>query len=488
MKTVLHFLIMLIFTPLLVEAQVGNVTPSNVIPNGNFEMWDSTKYQQPLYYEMTNNVESIYYIGSSNVTQVASIEHGSYAVQLQTLANATDTVAAVMSNATLLNGPDPATWKGGIPCTVQPTGITGYYEYNVSDRSDSAVIAVQFKKNTVVLATYIYYLSGLHTSPANFNFTFSPALTQMPDTVLLIFLSSDLIHSKNGKAGSTLILDNVSFTGVASQPSMLNGDFEQWETLSTAPKLVDWYSDPDNVTRTTDAKSGTYAVQLTTIAGSNNGNFNIFPGYITNGNWNNNKFTGGFPCVVSNDTLVFWYKYAPANPNDLANISISFKKNGTSIGGNGTTLSAASTYTLGKLPINFGGNVSDTAMIQITSSYWLGQTWADTARSYVGAVLKIDGLAFASTLATGINDQHANATITFFPNPMKETGMFHFSSDMDLSHTEIVFYNVDGTMVKKMTVPTHWLTISKADFPTGIYFYKITQQNQPIKTGKIIVE
>ena len=489
MKTVTLSLLLLLFTSWFVRAQVVNPIPNgNFVPNGNFEKWDSIVYQQPTFYGMSSNEESYYYVGMPNVTQVPSIANGSYAVQLKTVASVSDTAGGILSNATLLNGPDPATWKGGIPCSVMPTGMSGYYEYNVSDRSDSAVVAVQFKKSGSVLATYIYYLSGLHTTSTNFNFTFTPALSQTPDSVLLIFLSSDLVHSKNGKPGSTLILDNVSFTGVSSQPTMLNGDFEQWQTLSTQPKLADWYSNPDNVARTTDAKIGSYAVELTTIASTNNGNFSLWPGYITNGNWSNSTFAGGFPCVVSNDTLVFWYKYSPANPHDLANISISFKKNGTSIGGNGTTLSAASTYTLGKLPINLGGNISDSAMIQITSSYWQGQTWADTARSYVGAVLKVDGLAFASDLRTGVTDQQLNTKISFYPNPMKESGLFQFSPDMDLNNVEITFYRVDGAMVKKLLVQNHHVVISKADFPVGIYFYKITQKNNAIKAGKIVVE
>lgn len=485
MKTVTLSLFMLFFTSWFIQAQV-----TKLIPNGNFETWDSTTYQQPTYYGMTSNEESIFYVGIPNVTQVPAISNGSYAVQLKTLASATDTSGAILSNATLLNSPDPATWKGGIPCNVQPTGISGYYEYNVSDRSDSAIVAVQFKKNGGVLATYIYYLSGLHTTPTNFNFTFSPALTQTPDSVMLIFLSSDLVHSKNGKPGSTLILDNVTFTGVATQPPMLNGDFEQWQTLSTQPKLADWFSDPSNVSRTTDAKVGSYAVKLTTIAGTHNGNFSLWPGYITNGWWDNtlNRFFGGFPCEISVDTLVFWYKYIPANSNDLANISINFRKNGVSIGGNGATLNASSTYKLYKLPINLGGMTSDTAVIQISSSFWLGQTWADTAQSYVGAVLKVDGLVFASTLSTGIIDQSSNIGISFFPNPMKEFGMFVFSPEMDLNNLEIAFYAVDGMLFKKTMVQSHQLKILKGDFPSGIYFYKIVQNKKTIKTGKIIVE
>lgn len=484
-KHLLLSLILFVFTNWVTNSQ-----PSNQIPNGDFEEWTSTSYKLPANFSWSSNLEAIYRLGSSNVGQVTSAFHGSYAVRLETIGTETDTVTGILSNASDLSGPDPAGWKGGIPCAETPTGITGYYMYNIPDNSDSAIIAVMFKKNSISIGTYIYYIGGNKTSYSPFHFTFSPALSQTPDSVLIIFVSSDVLHSERGKPGSVLILDSISFTGVTNQPSLLNGDFEQWSDFLTSPILSNWYFNYDNVTRTSDAKSGMYAVQLATRADEDNGNFRLSPGYISNGIWN--KFTqnmdGGFPCEIQKDTLVFWYKYQPANPDDKAVVNISFKKNGITIGGNGINLNAAIDYTLVKLSIDLGENVSDSAVIQISSSLWQSDTWADTAVSYVGAVLTIDGLKFLSTISTNVSYLKEKPQIHFYPNPLKGTGIFDLPPDLDLTNMQLLFYDIAGKMVKLIPVKTNRVIIHQSDFSPGVYIYKFIKKDLILDNGKIIVE
>jgi len=483
-----HLLLLLVLFGF--TTRVTNSQPSNQIPNGDFEEWTSTSYKLPTNFSWSSNLEAIYRSGSSNVGQVPSAFHGSYAVRLETIGTETDTITGFLSNASDLKGPDPAGWKGGIPCAETPTGITGYYMYNVPDNSDSAIIAVMFKKNSISIGTYIYYIGGNKTSFSPFQFTFSPALSQTPDSVLIIFVSSDVLHSERGKPGSVLVLDSISFTGVSNQPSLLNGDFEQWSDYSTSPILNSWYSNYDNVTRTSDAKSGMYAVQLTTIAEENNGNFRLSAGYISNGIWNEvtQKMDGGFPCEIQKDTLVFWYKYLPANPDDKAMVNINFKKNGITIGGNEINLNAAIDYTLVKLPIDLGELVSDSAVIQISSSLWQSDTWADTAVSYVGAVLTIDGLKFLSTISTNVSYIKEKPQIHFYPNPLKETGIFELPPDLDLANMQLLFYDIAGKMVKLIPVKTNRLIIHQNDFLPGVYIYKFIKNDFILGNGKIIVE
>ncbi|MGB9747429.1 MAG: T9SS type A sorting domain-containing protein [Bacteroidales bacterium] len=486
MKT--HLLLMMIL--LGFATWLANAQTANLIPNGDFENWTSTSYKLPSYFPWSSNLEAVFSGGNPNVKQITSAFHGSYAVRLETIVASTDTVTGILSNASDLNGPDPADWEGGIPYSEAPVGIRGYYTYNVGDNSDSAIVAVMFKKNSENIGTYIYYIGGNKTSPSLFQFNFSPTLNQTPDSVLIIFTSSDVVHSESGKPGSILTLDSISFTGVTSQPSMLNGDFEQWTDYSTNPMLDNWYSDYDKVSRTTDAVSGMYAVQLTTIAENGNGHFRLSPGYLSNGIWNEftQKMDGGFPCEIQKDTLVFWYKYMPSNPDDKAMVSINFKKNNITIGGNDINLNSSAVYTLVKLPIDLGGNISDSAIIQISSSLWQGDEWADTAESYVGAVLKIDGLSFLSTISTIVNKHNPEENIVFYPNPVKTIGVFMMPSDMNLTDLQILFYNVNGKMIKKIPVVSNQVFISKEDFIPGIYMYQVIQEKNVLKKGKIIIE
>src|ERR1044071_58471 len=84
---------------------------SQTIPNGGFENWNNNSYQSPQNYWFTSN-SSVIQVGLPiNVLQVADPQQGTYAVKLNTVSNATDTMFGY-----ILNG-DPTTLAGGIPYT-----------------------------------------------------------------------------------------------------------------------------------------------------------------------------------------------------------------------------------------------------------------------------------------------------------------------------------------------------------------------------------
>lgn len=246
----------------------------------------------------------------------------------------------------------------------------------------------------------------------------------------------------------------------------------------------------NNVLRTTDAKNGSYALELKTVAGTDqNNNFLLYSGYVEDGLWNNNTgtFTGGFPYPYSSGILTFWYKYAPADPNDSANINITLKQSDFNIGGNGMKLRAASSYTYVELPFSTNGTIADTAMINISSSFWQGQNWAQTATSYVGADLKIDDMALVVPTA-GIHSVISSNIVSFYPNPMQDKGVFTISPDTKLSGLCIRIYNLSGEVIRIVPVTSYVTTLNRAGLMSGMYFYELTQVNTPLMKGKIIVE
>ncbi len=470
-----------------------SVNAQTFVPNGGFENWTTNSYMLPTNYVTSSNIQSFISSNVENVIQTTSAYHGTYAIQLTTVAPVTpaiDTTGGFFSNATNTDTGDPTTWTGGIPYNQTPTGIRGYYTYNV-DHADSALIGVVFKKNGVSFAHYFYAVGGIHSAYTPFAFTFTPALTQTPDSIIFVATSSNLLVF-SGLPGSTVKFDSISFTGAVSQPALMNGDFESWTSYNTPPSLNNWNSGGDYkaVTQTTDAYSGTYAVELKTLAGTQNkgGAFQLNIGNLQDGQWNNTTgtFAGGFPYNLPSGVLTFYYKYAPANPKDSANINISLKKNGVNVGGAGMNLKEASSYTYVEMPFS-GNQIPDSAMISIGSSYWQGQTWADTAKSYVGAVLKIDQVAI-KTSSTGITKNSADTNITFYPNPMKETGVFTISAQIEFTGMNLRIYNVAGVAVKILPVNANTIYLNKGDLLPGIYYYEFSQDNSVLKKGKIIVE
>lgn len=207
MKTLLPLFIFLASAVFVLRAQ-------DTIPNGNFEYWSSTSYMMPDNYPVSSNQDALERKNVPNVNQTSDAYHGKYAIELTTLgpsAMGSDTVGGWFANSTASGNGDPTTWPGGIAYNQIPTGITGYYKYNVA-ADDSALIGVVFKNASgQTYAHYFYAVGGIHTDYTRFSFTFSPPLTQAPDTIILVGTSSNLLAG-NGVPGSTVKYDSISFT------------------------------------------------------------------------------------------------------------------------------------------------------------------------------------------------------------------------------------------------------------------------------------
>ncbi|HKZ64705.1 MAG TPA: hypothetical protein VJ111_00040 [Chitinophagaceae bacterium] len=444
----------------------GGMSLAQSIPNGNFEAWTSGTYEYPQYYPFNSNEEVFWKQIPFNLTKTTDAYQGTYAVQLTTNASATDTAGAYFVSP--VNGEDPSTWTGGIPYNQKPTGIRGYYKYNVAT-ADSALILATFSNGGNNIGTYIFKVGGIKTSYTLFNFTFSPALAITPDSVGFAATSSDLMVS-NGMPGSILKLDSISFTGVTSQPAQMNGSFETWLS-QTLYRPDNWYGNGWNgegLNRTTDVAAGNYAVELTTYLGDNNGVPRAQAGqistgyYVCPGDTGNCFQMGGYTFTNQIDTLVFSYKYAPSG-NDSAEVWLNFKKNGNYIYGVNKYLSASSSYQLVQIPFNIG-QAPDTVIVQAQSSLW-----KDSALTYIGSNLKIDEIHFKSQpLNTSVPVFSIDNHFSVFPNPSNgefqiQVGNGHGSASLTTGlavgkEYKIEIYNVFGELVYSLNHPiTHSL-------------------------------
>ena len=238
----------------------------NSIPNGGFETWNSSTYDYPQNYPY-NSISELLSRGSvSNLFRTSDAHSGSSAVKLTTTAES----PGYFLNKNPNKG-DPTTWTGGILYNQKPTGISGYYKYNIV--ADDGLIMVAFSKAGRNIGTYMYNIVGIQNAYKLFDFTFSPALTEIPDSVAFGAVSTTHINDNTFVIGGTLYLDDVSFTGVPSQPALFNGGFELWEQGHTPEALANWYSNSEKLdvtSRTTDSYKGKYALVLKTYIGTNN--------------------------------------------------------------------------------------------------------------------------------------------------------------------------------------------------------------------------
>ena len=480
-----------LFLLCLAYSAITTYGQTSSIPNGNFEQWTSDTFDNPQNYPIGSNTQNFFqYRLPSNVTKTTDAYHGTYAVQLTTNASATDTCPGYFLNFNPdKNHNGPSSWTGGMAYNEKPIGIRGYYKYNVAT-ADSATIAVIFSKAGVNIGTYVFPIGGIHNTYTLFNFTFTPALTITPDSVIFAAVSCKYLGgSPYGPAGSTLKIDSVSFTGVSSQPALMNGDFELWQS-QTLYSSNNWFNYGDGngsgFSRTTDAKAGLYAMELTTYLGYKNGNSvpAANAGIVSTGYSNCNggcHEVGGHPFSNQVDTLAFWYKYAPS-ANDSAQININFKKNGSFIWGKYNSLLAASTYQYVEIPFHIPGQAPDSVIIDIESSLP-----NDTLLSSVGSDLKIDEIHFKSQpLNMGIFNYKNENAINIFPNPAND------KIQVQVLGFKIQSLEICNLLGEKVYTTSNfkWKILNEIDLSTfqkGIYFVKIYGDTK-IYTKKIIIQ
>ncbi|MEA4841385.1 MAG: T9SS type A sorting domain-containing protein [Bacteroidales bacterium] len=463
-----------------VEGQGGGDEPNNdvpeVVPNGSFEEWNSNDFEYPEHFIYNNNAENAFNnTSSNNITKTQDAFHGSYAVKLLT----TQTQDGI-SFGYLLNGnpdgDDPSSWTGGIPINEKPTGIKGHFKYNV-ESGDTAMVLVSFRKSGNEIGSYFLPLSGVHNTYTPFEFTFSPALTVTPDTVILGFTSSWVL-TQTGLANSELYIDSIAFTGVSTQPAQLNGDLESWANgnMVTPKNWVIQTDEKSTFNKTDVASDGNYAIELHTYLEKKDGVFRASPGEIANGYWNDNshKWEGGMPFNSAMDTLCFSYKYVPAQPTDSAQVWLNYKMDGNNFGGDNMYLIASNQYKQIKLPLSTNNFITpDEVIIGFQSNLW-----SDTLTSHVGSVLTIDHIYFkSSTIPTPIITTEKEKGISLFPNPTN--GVFRIQAlGQDIERLDI--YNLSGQKVISIGYDQirSDTEIDLTGYPRGMYLIKISSGNK----------
>ena len=437
-------------------------TPS--LPNGNFEDWTTLNSEIPKNYVWSSNKDAFRNGRSANVQKSSDALHGNYAVKMTTNVSNGDTLPGIFVNINP-NSEDPATWKGGFAYNQKATGLRGYYKSDIASPDTGFVVAFFYKEGQNI-GQYGFYFYGKHTEYTPFSVEFFPALSVAPDTIIFGAGSSNFGNNKNMRNGSMLQLDSLSFTGVNSQPTLFNGDFETWETTSV-DKPNNWFfsggNNNDNTGgahKTSDAKAGNSALRLITFLDDRQ---------------NHLVAQGGFPFTKKVDTLAFWYKYSPVG-NTEADVQLTFKKNGNNIRNIGTNPAPSSTYKYIEIPFTLE-EFPDSVILDIQSSQW-----QDSAVSFVGTTLTIDEIHFKSQkLTTGITELTNSNALTIFPNPTQN--IINIPILFQGSIYEI--YNINRKLIELGYCNSNQIDLTKIE--SGFYFLEIST-NEKQHSFKLIKE
>ncbi|MGZ3866982.1 MAG: hypothetical protein ACXVNR_11650, partial [Bacteroidia bacterium] len=347
------------------------------IPNGGFENWTVSNYEEPTNYYSSNSENRNKGYAVSNVLKVLDPYHASKAVQMNTLLYNNDTLGAFIANGDLSNPTGQ-----GIPYAQKPTGVSGYFKSSIMP-GDTGLFIVEFKLAGAMIGVGLYKFTGTHNSYTPFYVPLS--LPATPDTFLIAATSSNLLanHFK-GIPGSMLQIDSITFLGGVTQPATLNGDFENW-TFRSGYSLNGWDLS-GAVQQTTDKNSGNYAIEIMTIQ-----NNNVYSGNATTGQSFPGTTLPRYPFSNAIDTLSFYYKYSPADPADSAQVLLNFWKNHVQTSGIGRLLPAKGSYTYVQIPFNLA-TAPDSVIVFLNSS----KNCCNLPSSYNGADLKVDDIMFKS--------------------------------------------------------------------------------------------
>ena len=460
---------------------------SQSVSNGGFENWSTTVYFENPSQFSTSNMFSYYANGTANVTKSTDAQSGNYALKMETIGIGSD----VFEGAVFIGTFEDESVSGGIPFDEKPDSLRGFAKYNVM-ADDTAYVAVLFKKWGSPIGICFAQFYGTQN-----NYTAFSAPVQWlvplisPDTIAIAMLSSTIFSDP--VPGSTITVDNISFVG-ASTP-FPNGDFENWEELSSE-EPDDWFTSniislatgEISVSKTTDSYAGTYAA----LVESKTTMFEDTLGFITNGTMGEDDPIGGMPVDSTPDKISGYYKYIPVGPDTALGGVFLYHYNENT----GVTelleeviikLPPADEYTLFEINVDyFSLPEPDTVNITFASGN------VDEGNSYIGlgSMLYLDALEITyKPNLVGIEEQGQEISHQVYPNPAAEKIRIEFQEILGNDISVTITNSVGALVYQKNLNPlsTNHFDISVQNFKTGIYFYIIQSGNNTYK-GKFIVK
>lgn len=84
------------------------------------------------------------------------------------------------------------------------------------------------------------------------------------------------------------------------------------------------------------------------------------------------------------------------------------------------------------------------------------------------------------------NTMTGNA-VQLFPNPFSSSATFLLDSNLSIMNAELKIFDALGNEVQKISGIKSQTDIKKGDLSNGMYFYKLTERNATIGTGKFII-
>lgn len=437
-----------------------------------FENWTQNSVLQLDDYQTTVNELGAF--GNNCVSRELDAVDGTYSVKLETvIIPGGDTVFGY-----ILSG-DPDAMAPGQPVTIGGVdSIVGYWKYDINPGDSCALLIAATQTGFGLTGGGTFYIQGSQSTWQRFAY---PVNAMFADSMLLAFATGDPLNDFNGIPGTWMMLDKVQIkNSTGTLQNVENFSFENWTPI-TWDEPNGWtttnqwaISSPTlPAVKSTDFYSGSYALELNTIAGQFG---DTIEGIATNGYFDDNGVLGGVPYTSTPTAVNFYYKYFPSG-NDTAFAWIQFKNNGTIINAGGTQLPATSSYQMSSNLLGSFPMAPDTFLM----AFGAGQN--------EGSQLIVDHIDF--TFPVGITENIKVDRLVSYPNPTKGVLNLRF----ELANNNSVTINVLDVTGKvlisnslgQLSAGTYNERVNTSSLSSGIYFIELTINEEKV-VNRFIVE
>jgi hypothetical protein len=191
---------------------------SQDLDNGGLESWNynsAANYYEPTGYWATANQLSLLSASAPITTfrESTLVYSGEYAAKMVTGSFLTLPVPGTIVVGTFeINIADPSqSFNMGMPFTERPDYFSGYYMY-FPEGGDSSVIYAELRKNGALIAEAPLVIYDTVDQYTYFSIPFSYSSQEAPDSMTVVAVSSAGGQEFNAVEGSTLYVDELSFS------------------------------------------------------------------------------------------------------------------------------------------------------------------------------------------------------------------------------------------------------------------------------------
>jgi hypothetical protein len=439
---------------------------SQSIPNGDFEHWNTFNFYEPADW-LSSNTETIHSNNWITVTPVSGHDGQGHGVRLRTDGTNGRVMPGYVSNTL----GDPTLGEGGTPYNAYPHSLKGYARYHTLG-ADTALLVVSFKKAGEVVGMHMFKFSGHQPLFLEFNYLLS--ISEVPDSVIISAVSSDVRNPENMVTGSYLDLDDLSFEGRIVLPQVDNHDFESWQQAAIH-HASGWQVMGKDVDRSDLTPFGDYAVRMTSYTDWEG---HVHPSGIRTGYMGpSGEWWGGMPYSQVNDTLRGYYKYL-ADGEDAGLLSLEMLSGSTNLGGAYYQFHPAEEWTFFEIPMHLSQQ-PDTLRMQISSTAF------PYDEALQGSTLYIDNLQLTSQPLM-VNTMQIASPGNAYPNPA--VALLHIPLPANYKgDINLMVYDEQGALAKTVNVhqPESILRLPLDGLAPGNYVYEV-RSSEWLYAGKFV--